>query len=204
MPKKTFYNLSENKRALIEAVLKDEFSKKPLEECNVKNIVERLSIARGSFYQYFEDLKDCYFYILDKSTVDIHLLFMTILKKHDYDLRKSFDEFGRSVSELIFSPDEYNIYKFRYLFFNSDLNDCWQARKNEFYNFFDCDEEMINFIKAVIHSLIERNFKEAWSKEEFLNKYKIHVNWLMKGVENENIWEFVWHLLFVARTFFGR
>ena len=50
MPKQTFYNLSEDKRNLIDEVLKDEFSTKPYKDCNVKNIVERLSIARGSFY----------------------------------------------------------------------------------------------------------------------------------------------------------
>ena len=66
MPKQTFYNLSEDKRNLIDEVLKDEFSTKPFKDCNVKNIVERLSIARGSFYQYFDDLMDSYFYILDK------------------------------------------------------------------------------------------------------------------------------------------
>ena len=38
MPKQTFYNLSEDKRKLIDEVLKDEFSTKPYKDCNVKNI----------------------------------------------------------------------------------------------------------------------------------------------------------------------
>lgn len=102
MPKQTFYNLSEDKRNLIDEVLKDEFSTKPFKDCNVKNIVERLSIARGSFYQYFDDLMDSYFYILDKETKDVHLLFMSVLKKNNNDVSVALDAFGDEVCDVIF------------------------------------------------------------------------------------------------------
>ncbi|WP_049944401.1 TetR/AcrR family transcriptional regulator [Anaerococcus provencensis] len=57
MAKDTFYNLEEEKRAKITEVLISEFSQKPFADVSVKTIVERLGIARGSFYQYFEDLE---------------------------------------------------------------------------------------------------------------------------------------------------
>lgn len=56
LAKDTFYNLEEEKRAKITEVLISEFSQKPFADVSVKTIVERLGIARGSFYQYFEDL----------------------------------------------------------------------------------------------------------------------------------------------------
>lgn len=191
MPKKTFYNLSDDKRKLIEDVLRDEFSRKPYQDCNVKAIVDRLSIARGSFYQYFDDLRDCYFYILDKDTQDIHLLFMSILRENNNAIFKSLNDFGKRVCDVIFSKDKYNIYKFRYLYWNNDLNDSWEDAKNEYYKIFRDDsdsssQEIIHFVKAVIHSLIERNFKEEWSKEVFLEKYTLHIHWLKKGLENED------------------
>lgn len=55
LAKDTFYNLEEEKRAKITEVLISEFSQKPFADVSVKTIVERLGIARGSFYQYFED-----------------------------------------------------------------------------------------------------------------------------------------------------
>lgn len=191
MPSKTFFNLNEKKRNLIDRVLKEEFSQKPLKDANVKNIVEKLDIPRGSFYQYFDDLNDCYFYVLEKETEDVHLLFMSILKENNNDVNKTLEEFGERVCDLIFDEETYNIYKFRYLYWNSDLNDRWQAMKSENYEIFhfndEINSEIIYFIKAIIHSLIERNFKENWSKEVFLKKYNLHIKWLMKGVENENI-----------------
>lgn len=192
MSKQTFYNLSDEKRNSIEMVLKDEFSKKPFKDCNVKNIVERLSIARGSFYQYFDDLMDCYFYILDEYTQDVHLLFMSILQENHGDVFKSLDEFGCRVCDLIFSEDEYNIYKFKYLYWNSELEDGWKAKKKEYYEIFhddkgSMDQELIYFMKAIVHGLIERNFKEEWSRDIFIEKYNLHINWLKRGVENENI-----------------
>ena len=192
MPKQTFYNLSEDKRKLIDEVLKDEFSTKPFKDCNVKNIVERLSIARGSFYQYFHDLMDSYFYILDKETKDVHLLFMSVLKKNNNDVSRALDAFGDEVCDVIFEDGEYNLYKFRYLYWNSELEDGWKAKKKEYYAIFhndksSIDHELIYFMKAIVHGLIERNFKEEWSRDVFIEKYNLHINWLKRGVENENI-----------------
>ncbi|MFR6141773.1 MAG: TetR/AcrR family transcriptional regulator [Finegoldia sp.] len=192
MPKQTFYNLSEDKKNLIDEVLKDEFSTKPYKDCNVKNIVERLSIARGSFYQYFDDLMDSYFYILDKETKDVHLLFMSVLKKNNNDVSVALDAFGDEVCDVIFEDGEYNLYKFRYLYWNSELEDGWKAKKKEYYAIFhndksSIDHELIYFMKAIVHGLIERNFKEEWSRDVFIEKYNLHINWLKRGVENENI-----------------
>lgn len=192
MPKQTFYNLSDEKRNSIEKVLKDEFSKKPYKDCNVKNIVDRLSIARGSFYQYFDDLKDSYFYILDKETKDVHFLFMSVLRQNNNDVLKALDVFGDEVCDLIFEDGEYNLYKFRYLYWNSELEDGWKAKKKEYYAIFhndksSIDHELIYFMKSIVHGLIERNFKEEWSRDVFIEKYNLHINWLKRGVENENI-----------------
>ena len=55
MPKETFLRLSEDKKEKILSAAKKEFSRVTLEEVSIKNIVEDAEIARGSFYQYFED-----------------------------------------------------------------------------------------------------------------------------------------------------
>jgi len=64
MPKQTFFNLPDAKREAILKTAVEEFSKAPYQEINIKNLVHCMGISIGSFYQYFEDKKDLYFYIL--------------------------------------------------------------------------------------------------------------------------------------------
>lgn len=66
MPTSTYYNLKEDKKNRIELAIKKEFSRAPLGEMSVKNIVTDSKIARGSFYQYFESKEDVIEYIIDK------------------------------------------------------------------------------------------------------------------------------------------
>ena len=83
MPKKTFYNLPEEKRNKIIEAAKEEFSRVPIHEASIKNIVENSGIARGSFYQYFdskEDLFDVVFEELGK--------FKEYISKQLYLIRK--------------------------------------------------------------------------------------------------------------------
>ncbi len=66
MPKYTFFNLDESKRNKIIKAAKAEFLNNPLRKARVSNIVTVASIPRGSFYQYFEDLDDLYYYIVEE------------------------------------------------------------------------------------------------------------------------------------------
>lgn len=189
MPKETFFNLKDDKKKSINKVLKEEFSTKLFKDVNVKTIVEKLDIARGSFYQYFEDLEDSYFYILENETKDMHLLFINILEENSGNVDIALDKYGIKISELIFKKDEYNLYKYRYLYWNGELEEKWRKREEDKKSVFveKLNFELMNFIKAFIHNLIERCFRENWTKEEFIQKYNIHINWIKKGIKNANI-----------------
>lgn len=65
MPKETFFNLPEEKRRLILAVALDEFAANSFEQASINRIVAQAGIAKGSFYQYFEDKKDLIYHLLD-------------------------------------------------------------------------------------------------------------------------------------------
>jgi len=67
MPKETFFNLPEEKRRLICEVALEEFAAHPFEKVSVNRIVRRAGIAKGSFYQYFEDKQDLFFYLLHRA-----------------------------------------------------------------------------------------------------------------------------------------
>ncbi len=64
MPKDTFFNLSEEKRNSILKVAIAEFYKYGYEKSSVSRIVKECGIAKGSFYQYFEDKDDLFGFVL--------------------------------------------------------------------------------------------------------------------------------------------
>lgn len=71
MPKQTFYNLSTEKQKKIIKSARKEFSRVPLAEASIQNIVQDADIARGSFYQYFEDKEDLFEYIVEEVAINL-------------------------------------------------------------------------------------------------------------------------------------
>lgn len=66
MPTDTFFNLSKEKRnRIINATIK-EFSDNTYEKTSINRIIEDANIPKGSFYQYFDNKDDLYFYCLNK------------------------------------------------------------------------------------------------------------------------------------------
>jgi len=64
MPKTTFYNLSAARRGRIETAAINEFAENGLKSAVLNTIVANAGIAKGSFYQYFENIEDLYQHIL--------------------------------------------------------------------------------------------------------------------------------------------
>lgn len=80
MPSKTFENLSkEKKELLIQSAIK-EFSNHLYNEASINRIIKDANIPRGSFYMYFKDKEDLYFYLLEKH---MNVLYNKILEASD-------------------------------------------------------------------------------------------------------------------------
>ncbi len=193
MAKETFHNLSSEKREKILDVLKTVFREKPFHEVTVKEIVEESGIARGSFYQYFDDLQEAYFVILNSELGDIHSLFIDVFRKQRGDIRAALIEYGKKLRKLLFEPKTYNIYKNYFIYWNENLDREWERWKsykenhdkdsmNDIMNI-HFDVEKINYIKGIIHNLIRRNYVENWSQTEFSRKYNSYVEWILGGIE---------------------
>lgn len=85
MPKNTFFNLTENKREKILEAAIDEFAQYTYHQASITRIVEKAGIAKGSFYQYFEDKKDLFQYILALSG-EKKLAYLTDIMKDMHNL----------------------------------------------------------------------------------------------------------------------
>src|SRR6056297_1592353 len=63
MPKKTFYNLPQEKKKRILKGSKEAFSQCHYNEVTIDTIVNNAKISKGSFYQYFHDKDDLFKYM---------------------------------------------------------------------------------------------------------------------------------------------
>jgi AcrR family transcriptional regulator len=86
LPKETFYNLPDKKRKNIEKVAIREFGKYGYDKASITRIVDMCGIAKGSFYQYFEDKKDLYFYLLTRIGEEkVKALSPVMERREEYD-----------------------------------------------------------------------------------------------------------------------
>ena len=65
LPTDTFLNLPKAKQEAIIAAAVDEFAASPYDSASLSKIVAKAGIAKGSMYQYFENKRELYLYILN-------------------------------------------------------------------------------------------------------------------------------------------
>jgi AcrR family transcriptional regulator len=118
MPTQTFFHLPDEKqRRLLEAA-RTEFSRVPLKEASIANIVKLADIPRGSFYQYFEDKEDLYFYYFETLRQDSSRDMLKIMREADGDLFVGFEVyFSKMIREIL---EGENSAFYRNLFMNMD------------------------------------------------------------------------------------
>ncbi|WPP09839.1 TetR family transcriptional regulator [Pediococcus inopinatus] len=106
MPKATYFNLNKEKKARLMQAAQHEFSRASLGEVSVSAIVEDAQIPRGSFYQYFENKEDLYFYFLGNLMTDMEQHFFDMLEKTHGDIFKSMKYFfDFAVGEITEGPN---------------------------------------------------------------------------------------------------
>ena len=82
MPKKTYFNLSEEKKKKIVKVTYEIFSNIPYEDVHIRDIAKEAGISVGSFYQYFYDKEDLYLYFF----TEVELKYTKKLKEINKDI----------------------------------------------------------------------------------------------------------------------
>lgn len=95
MPKETFYRLPDEKRERIMAAAEREFLENSFEAASINRIIKESAIPRGSFYQYFEDKKDIFLYIVSTHKNEAFGFVESFIKDSDGDvfsfMRKAID-----------------------------------------------------------------------------------------------------------------
>lgn len=143
MPTETFFKLPEEKKnRIVEASIK-EFTRVPIEEVSIKNIVEEAGIARGSFYQYFRSKSDLLDFILKKDFDLMEDFIIQSLEKNNGDIFQVFIELFDYVVEEIFTKENIEFHK---KFFEN------LKTKDNMFAHFSCinmNEECIDEMKSI-------------------------------------------------------
>lgn len=164
MPKQTFFNLPANKKkTLIEAAEK-EFTRVPLFEASIANIIKTACIARGSFYQYFEDKEDLYFYLLDEKLKETKGYFIELLKIHNGDLIEAMKKMYYHFLVILPDEEERNFLRNAMLYTTHKV-------ESTFTSMFDASYENKNFREVM--ELIDKQRLNIKEDEEMLHIFKI-------------------------------
>lgn len=200
MPTQTFFNLPDEKRMLLIEAAKKEFSRVPLYEASISNIIKEADIARGSFYQYFADKEDLYFYLLQKDAETRRNQFLDYLKECNGDL---FHALFKVLQSMLAELERDSVKK---LYRNVFLNMNYKTEKTFMYNKMDeeinqymlhikryIDTSELNLIKEkdltyIVHissSVILQNvinkFALNLTNEEVLHSFQQQLDLLKRG-----------------------
>ncbi|MBM7553769.1 TetR/AcrR family transcriptional regulator [Thalassobacillus pellis] len=205
MPKQTFFNLKEEKkRKLIEAA-REEFSRVSLYDASITNILKTAGIPRGSFYQYFEDKEDAFFYLLNEHAEERHQNFLSSLEKYNGDLFLAMTEVYRNVLDYSQGQGNSNFirnallnmnYKIEHTFTKHLMEKSRGQRANEIYNLVETDslnialEEDFYHVMQIMIAITFHNLVHCLSNdfttEEALDKYTKEIELIKSGLMKSN------------------
>lgn len=111
MPTQTFFNLPQEKRERLLAVAKKEFTRVPFSKASINRIIKEAYIPRGSFYMYFEDKEDVYFYLLLQYRDMLTERLIVLLKEYDGNLIKAFRHLQKDVIHYCSDDDRKQYFK---------------------------------------------------------------------------------------------
>jgi AcrR family transcriptional regulator len=164
VPKQTFFNLQQDKRKKLIEAAEMEFTRVPLFEASIANIIKMAGISRGSFYQYFEDKDDLYFFLLEDKLTKTKNHFIGLLDKYEGDLIEALLEMYFYFLTTLSDEEEKNFLRNAMLYTTYKVESSFSSM---FETFIDNQE----FMK--ITGLINRQSLNITSDQELLHIFKI-------------------------------
>lgn len=92
------------------AAAKVEFSRAVFAKASISNIIELAGVPRGSFYQYFEDKQDIFFYLLETDGQRFADSFKEIIEAHQGDFFAAVTEFFDVTIDRLLQSDDAQFY----------------------------------------------------------------------------------------------
>jgi AcrR family transcriptional regulator len=199
MPKLTYYNLDMVKQdKIIKAGIK-EFSKYGYNQASVNRIIKMASISKGSFYQYFVNKEEYYWFInkqllknkithydelLIRYNGDVFMVeehqFKEILElledeKYSGFIRNLYVHSFHNVKQKLFDMDEVNFTLMYQIYIEHKKEEYKVNDQEEFTAFYD-------MLRTLSTAAITGVIMNAYSKEFALTLYEKQINYIKNGM----------------------
>jgi len=115
MPTKTFFNLPLEKQKKLVDAGEREFSRVDFSFSSINRIIQDAGISRGSFYMYFEDKEDLYFYILEKYMTQMYQKLLENIENCRGDFIQAFELLYETLIESCFQKEKGELLKNMFL-----------------------------------------------------------------------------------------
>lgn len=181
MPKKTFFKLPSKVQASIIETAMDIYINNKFENITIRTLSEQLNVSMGSFYDYFQDKDELYFYIFD-SLIN-KLLFSGYYKDHMFQVPRPALEDYLNDREIQFyrtfrSAPEYMKKKY---YFNTEVNGIYyQYVQREFERMKrdgkmrdKLDSDFMAYIYITISFNVAMYFERTMPDAPFEQKYEL-------------------------------
>jgi AcrR family transcriptional regulator len=185
MPKQTFFNLPEEKRATIMKAAMDEFAEVGFDLSSIQKIIKASGIPRGSFYQYFEDKGDLFVEVIfEIAARKLAYLKPVIDKGEDYGMFELLKELVKAGVEFgINDPVAFKIGKSIMSNKTLDLSTFVRRYKARIYERNQITEESL-YAKAIQNSLDRGEIDSRFSFSTIMT----YANRMMEAM-SEKYWE---------------
>lgn len=196
MAKQTFLNLPEEKKKNIINALKKEFSRVPLKDALVSNIIIDAKIPRGSFYQYFDNIEDAYYYIIEEYSKDVKKNLIETLKKNEGDLILSYKELYMYILDMIDNPADKDYFEKIFLNMNYQIEKMFTPNFNDGLNMILNSVDIsklnisskfslgyvIDIIESIVMTNVIQSYKRNLSKEKNKQIFEKELELICSGI----------------------
>lgn len=196
MAKQTFLNLNEEKRNVVEESLKKEFSRVPLKDALVSNIVKCAKIPRGSFYQYFNDIDDAFYYVIGQYSKDIKKTLLENIVRNKGDIILSYRQLYIYILDMIEKEENKDYFEKIFLNMNYDIEIMFTPNFNEGLNVMlnQIDITKLNIpskfslsyildiIESVMMNNIVKSYKRNLSREKNIEIFEKELALVCAGI----------------------
>lgn len=210
MPSKIFENLNENKKKRILQAAIEEFSKRPLMKSTSSSVIRNAEISRGSFYQYFDNIRCVYSYMLRELWLDYRGQLINSLSKQHGNLYNGLMDFAGLYLQDVFESEYTDLFKNLFLHYTYVMYQD-KPSQDEPYQIFDefrsdvppeendvldvinigelkldDSEEIISLIHYLIitlHESIVQGMLNHYDREAVLKLYQKRLDWIYFGVK---------------------
>jgi AcrR family transcriptional regulator len=157
MPKPTFLKLKVEKKEKFILAAFEEFAQHHYETASISRLVDKLGIAKGSIYQYFEDKKDLYLFLIEYANQQKQKAIAEVIRKNYANFFEMYEQIYVSGTQFdlenpLISRFLQNVSQERYAEELGDLHLITQRQSIDFFKNLLKNEQLKGLLRSDIEA----------------------------------------------------